>query len=170
MKNLNILRLRKLLAFFVFLFASAGLMAQANFAGTWGFNESKSNFGESQYRFAATTMIVTQDDKTLSVESTMPGRDGGEMKMNSKYNLDGTVSENTGMMDMKSKSTVVWSADKTSITIATTMTFDMNGESREMKSSQTWKLSEGGKVLTIESTRTGRDGEIMKTTVAYDKK
>ncbi len=170
MKNINSLRLRKLLAFFVFLFASAGLMAQANFAGTWGFNESKSNFGESQFRFAATTMIVTQDDKTLSVESTMPNRDGGEMKMNSKYNLDGTVSENTGMMDSKSKSTVTWSADKTSITIATAMTFNMNGESREMKSSQTWKLSEGGKVLLIDNVRTGRDGNEMKTTVAYDKK
>jgi hypothetical protein len=170
MKNINSLRLRKLFAFFVFLFASVGLMAQANFAGTWGFNESKSNFGESQFRFAATTMIVTQDDKSLSVESTMPGRDGGEMKMTAKYNLDGTVSENTGMMDSKSKSTVTWSADKTSITIATTMTFNMNGESREMKSSQTWKLSDGGKLLLIDNVRPNRDGVEMKTTVAYDKK
>jgi len=38
-----------------------------------------------------------------------------------------------------------------------------------MKSSEVWKLSEGGKVLLIESTRPGPDGE-MKTTAAYDKK
>jgi hypothetical protein len=74
------------------------------------------------------------------------------------------------MMDSKSKSTVTWSADKTSITIATTMTFNMNGESREMKSSQTWKLSDGGKLLLIDNVRPNRDGVEMKTTVAYDKK
>jgi hypothetical protein len=169
MKKINSLRLRKLFAFSLFLFASAGLMAQANFSGTWGLNESKSNFGDSQFRFAATTMTVTQDDKILSVESTMPGFDGGEMKTSAKYNLDGTLSENIGMMDTKTKSIVAWSADKSSITIASTMTFDMNGESREMKSSQTWKLSEGDKVLLNESSFTGPDGE-MKTTAAYDKK
>jgi hypothetical protein len=50
------------------------------------------------------------------------------------------------------------------------MTIDMGGETREMKSTETWKLSEGGKLLSIESVRTGRDGGEMKTTAAYDKK
>jgi len=153
----------------VFLLTSAGLFAQANFAGTWGFNESKSNFGGGQFRFAATTMVVTQDAKLLSVESTMPGRDGGEMKTSAKYNLDGSVSENQGFMNNVSKSTVTWSPDKTALTIVTKMTFDMNGETRDMTSTAVWKLAEGGKVLMIENTRPGPDGE-MKTTVAYDKK
>jgi hypothetical protein len=168
MKKSNSLKLRNLLGIAVFCTATSGLFAQANFAGTWAFNESKSNFGESQFRFAATTMVVTQDANTLSVESTMPGRDGGEMKSSAKYTLDGKVSENP-MFNTTRKSTVTWSADKTSITIASTMTFERDGESREMKSSEVWKLSEGGKVLLIESTRPGPDGE-MKTTVAYDKK
>lgn len=38
-----------------------------------------------------------------------------------------------------------------------------------MKTTETWELTEGGKVLMLESVRPGRDGE-MKTTVAYDKK
>ena len=50
------------------------------------------------------------------------------------------------------------------------MTFDMGGETREMKSTETWKLSEGGKLLLIENVRQGRDGDEMKTTAAYDKK
>jgi hypothetical protein len=153
----------------VFLLVSSGLFAQTNFAGTWAFNESKSNFGDSQFRFAATTMVVTQDAKVLAVESTMPGRDGGEMKTSAKYNFDGTVSENPGFMNSTSKSTVAWSADKTSLTIFTTMNFERDGETREFKSSAVWKLAEGGKVMMIENTRPGPDGE-MKTTAAYDKK
>jgi hypothetical protein len=169
MKNINISGLRRLSGSLFFLLISAGLFAQANFAGTWAFNESKSNFGESQWRFAATTMVVTQDAKVLSVESTTPGRDGEEMKSTAKYNLDGTASENP-MFNTTRKSTVTWSDDKASIKIASTMTFDMNGESRTMNSSETWKLSDGGKVLLLENVRTGRDGAEMKTTVAYDKK
>jgi len=159
---------RMLLSSIVFMLASAGLFAQSNFSGTWAFNESKSDFGDSQFRFAATTMVVTQAGNVLTVESTMPGRDGGEMKTTSKYNLDGTVSENP-MFNTTRKSTVAWSADKASMTIASTMTFERDGESREMKSTETWKLTDGGKVLMLESVRPGRDGE-MKTTVAYDKK
>lgn len=159
---------RMLFSSIVFMLASAGLFAQSNFSGTWAFNESKSDFGGSQFRFAATTMVVTQAGNVLTVESTMPGRDGGEMKTTSKYNLDGTVSENP-MFNTTRKSTVAWSADKASMTIASTMTFERDGESREMKSTETWKLTEGGKVLMLESVRPGRDGE-MKITVAYDKK
>jgi hypothetical protein len=70
---------------------------------------------------------------------------------------------------MKSKSIVSWSEDKTSITIATTMIFDMNGESRELKSTEIWKLGDAGKSLTIEATNPTPDGE-MKTTAVYDKK
>ncbi|MCX6333080.1 MAG: hypothetical protein NT092_02105 [Bacteroidia bacterium] len=169
MKNIRISGHGKLIVSVVFLLISAGLFAQTNFAGTWAYNESKSNFGESQFRFAATTMVVTQDAKVLSVESTMPGRDGGETKSTAKYNLDGTVSENP-MFNTTRKSTVTWSADKASLTMAHTMTFDMNGETRTMNSSETWKLSEEGKVLLITNARTGPDGAETKTTVAYDKK
>jgi hypothetical protein len=169
MKKINTSKFGIYLVMALFCMTTSGLFAQANFAGTWAFNESKSNFGDSQFRFAATSMVVTQDASTLSVESTMPGRDGGEMKTSAKYTLDGKVSENP-MFNSTRKSTVTLSADKTSLIIASTMTFDMGGETREMKSTETWKLSEGGKLLSIESVRQGRDGEEMRTTAAYDKK
>lgn len=154
---------------FVFALLTTGLFGQANFAGTWAFNESKSNFGESQFRFAATTMVVALNGNVISVESTTPGRDGQEMKTTAKYNVDGTPTENP-MFNSTRKSTVTWSADKNEMTIASTMTFDMNGESRTMNTSETWKLSEGGKVLLVESARRNRDGGEMKTVAAYDKK
>jgi hypothetical protein len=169
MRKLNSSKFRIYLVMAAFCMTTSGLFAQANFAGTWAFNDSKSNFGDSQFRFAATSMVVTQDANTLSVESTMPGRDGEEMKTSAKYTLDGKVSENP-MFNTTRKSTVTWSADKSSLIISSTMTFDMNGETREMKSTETWKLSDGGKLLSIESVRPGRDGGEMKTTAAYDKK
>jgi hypothetical protein len=170
MKTITSSVIRKLFVSGVFILTSAGLMAQANFAGTWALNESKSNFGDSQFRFAATSMVIIQNAATLSVESAQPGMDGGEMKTSAKYNLDGTVTENP-MFNTTRKSTVTWSPDKSSITIASTMTFDMGGETREMKSSEKWALSEGGKVLLLESTRPGFEGGgEMKTTAAYDKK
>jgi hypothetical protein len=163
------MKFKNLLVAAVLCMTTSGLFAQTNFSGTWAFNESKSNFGESQFRFAATLMVVTQDANTLTVESTMPGRDGEEMKTSAKYTLDGKVSENP-MFNSTRKSTVTWSADKSSLIIASTMTFDMGGETREMKSTETWKLSEGGKLLSVESVRPGRDGGEMKTMAAYDKK
>lgn len=165
MKNFNFSGNRKLIVSSLFLMISAGIFAQVNFSGTWGLNESKSNFGDSQFHFAPSTMTVTEADNNLAVESTMQGPDG-EMKMSAKYTLDGQPSENAGFMDSKRKSVVTWSTDKTSITIATTM--DMNGN--EFKTSETWKLAEGGKVLSIDQSMPSMDGGEMKMTIVYDKK
>jgi hypothetical protein len=148
---------------------SLNLMAQTNFTGSWGLNESRSNFGDSQFRRAASAMVVTQDAKVLTVESTRQGRDGAETKTTAKYNLDGSVSENQSRNSTR-KSTVTWSADKTVMTISSTMTMDMNGESREIKSSEVWKITDAGKILMIESMRKNQEGADIKTTAAYDKK
>jgi hypothetical protein len=98
----------------------------------------------------------------------MNGPDEQEMKMTGKYTLDGKVCENSGMMDSKTKSIVTWSADKKSITIASSTFFDMNGDDVEMKSSEIWKL-DSDKILKIEATNSTPDGE-MKTSLVYDKK
>jgi hypothetical protein len=158
----------KLSATLFLLLVSAGLFAQVNFTGTWAFNESKSNFGNSQFRFAATAMTVVQNGNDMTVESTMPSRDGGDMKTNDKYTLDGKVCENP-MFNSVRKSTLTWSEDKSSLTIASVMNFERDGQSQEFKITAIWKLAEDGKVLLIESTFPSPDGDI-KTTVAYDKK
>jgi hypothetical protein len=165
MKITNLFSMRNLSGLFVFFLTSAGLLAQPNFSGTWGLNESKSNFGNSEFRMAAVTMVITQQGNTLSVESTQPGFDGGEMKQSAKYNLDGKPSENPGFMDMVRKSVISWSADKTAMTVTTTMNFDGN----EFKTSETWKLSADGKVITIDQVMPMPDGEV-KLTLIYDKK
>lgn len=169
MKSKHLSLLRNLAGILLFTFTGFALSAQTSFAGSWSFNESKSNMGEGRFNRAYTSMVVTQDAKVLTVESTRPGRDGVETKTTAKYNLDGSVSENQGRNSTR-KSTVSWSADKTALTITSTQTMEMNGESREMKSAETWKLAEGGKVLQIESSRRNREGQETMTTAAYDKK
>jgi len=148
------------------LISSFAGFAQSNFSGTWALNESKSNLGEGP-RMGGGNMVVTQSGNNLSVERTMQGPDG-ETKMTDKYTLDGKVSENP-MFNSSRKSTVTWSADKSSITIASTMVFDMGGETMETKTSETWKLADGGKGLTVESSFSTPNGD-MKSISYYDKK
>lgn len=168
MKTNKFYRTKKLSVSMFLLLFSAGLLAQSNFSGTWAFNESKSNFGNSQFRFAATTIVVTQDGNNMTVDNTMPSRDGGERKSTDKFTLDGKVCENP-MFNSVRKSTLTWSDDKTALTIASIMNFERDGQSQEFKTNAIWKLSADGKVLTIESTFPSPDGDV-KTTLAYDKK
>jgi Tol biopolymer transport system component len=84
-----------------------------------------------------------------------------------KYTLDGKESVNTSPRG-EAKSVAKWSADGKSLTIETTRTMDMNGESRTMKSSEVWSLTDA-KTLAISTTRQGPDGE-LKSNMVYDKK
>jgi len=150
---------------------TARLSAQSgaiNFSGTWALNESKSNFGDSPFRMAASILTVKQEGNNLSTERTVNSPDGQEMKMTGKYTMDGKECENAGFMDSKTKSTVKWSADGKSITIASSTIFNMNGENMEMKGTEIWML-DGDKTLKIETTNTMPDGD-MKTSLVYDKK
>jgi hypothetical protein len=170
MKNIYSLAFRKLTAILVFILASAGLIAQVNFSGTWAFNESKSNFGDMQFRPYATTIVIIQEGNNLSAENTFVGPDGNEMKITNKYTLDGQVSENQGFRNTVTKSVVTWSADKTALTIATTMTFERDGQTVEFKPYAIWKLTDEGKTLLLENSFTPPDGGEVKYTVAYDRK
>jgi hypothetical protein len=151
--------------FFVQVSAQTGSL---NFSGNWTLNESKSKLGDGPFKMAASTLTVKQEANNLSIEKAMSGPDGQEMKMTAKYTMDGKECENSGMMDMKTKSTVIWSADKKSITIASVTIFNMNGDNMQMKSTEIWKL-DGDKTLKIEATNDTPDGE-MKTSLVYDKK
>jgi Tol biopolymer transport system component len=84
-----------------------------------------------------------------------------------KYTLDGKESINTSPRG-DSKSDAKWSADGKSLTIETSRTMNMNGESMTMKSTEVWTLTDA-KTLTIAATRQGPNGEV-KTTMVYDKK
>lgn len=165
----NLLSWRLLTLSVLFLLNTAAWGQGINFTGTWTLNESKSKFGDSQFRMGATTIVALHEGNILSDERTQPGFDGGEMKTSEKISLDGKVSENTGFMDSKRKSTAEWAADKRSVKINTVSTFNMDGQVMEFNSSEVWSLLDNGKALRVESTFATPDGEISSILV-YDKK
>jgi hypothetical protein len=141
--------------------------AKPDFSGTWAFNESKSNLGEGGNFGRASKMTITQDGNNLSVDRVRTGQDGQETTTNEKYTLDGKESVNTSGRG-PSKTIVTWSPDGKSLNFAVTRTFERDGQTTEMKSSQVWTLTDA-KTLSVLSVFVMQDQE-NKSTLVYDKK
>ena len=153
------------------LVSPVALQAQSgkvNFTGSWTLNAEKSTQSQGGgRRMGGGNFIATQEGNLLTVERTMTNRDGETSTSTMKYTLDGKESVNANPRG-DSKSVAKWSADGKSLTISTSRTFDMNGESRTMKSSEVWSLVDAN-TLKVVSTRDGQNGEVT-TTMIYDKK
>ena len=153
----------------LFLLSATFVSAQkSNFAGTWTLNEVKSPMPENGFRLGATKMTATQDDLKLTTERTFKGQNGEDLTSKEVYTLDGKESENLFFQTMKRKSTVAWSADGKVMTVNSVTLFERDGESMEMKSSESWKLSADSNELTMEISFTTPNGD-MKSTCVYDK-
>jgi hypothetical protein len=145
---------------------------KANFAGEWTLNAEKSTQpqggqGGGGMRMGGGNFVASQEANLLTVVRTRTGQDGQSVTTTMKYTLDGKESINTSPRG-DSKSVAKWSADGKSLTIETSRTMEMNGESMTMKTSETWVLTDP-KVLTVSSTRQSPNGEV-KSTMVYDKK
>ena len=147
---------------------------KANFAGTWALNAEKSTQPQAPaggqgggQRMGGGNFVATQEANLLTVVRTRTGQDGQPTTTTLKYTLDGKESINTNPRG-DSKSVATWSADGKNLTIATSRTMDMNGESVTMKSTEVWTLTDA-KTLSVQSTSTTPNGE-RKSTMVYDKK
>ena len=146
---------------------------KTNFAGTWTLNAEKSTQpqggqgGGGGMRMGGGNFVATQDANVLTVVRTRTGQDGQPTTTTMKYTLDGKESVNTSPRG-DSKSIAKWSADGKALTIETTRTMDMNGESRTMKSTEVWTLTDP-KTLSVASTRQGPNGDV-KSNMVYEKK
>lgn len=168
LKNpVKVLTITFLVSFFLIPMGSYAQDGKVNFSGEWSFNESKSNMGEGRFRGASSKLTIKQEGNDLTIERLRTGRDGQEMKSTQKLTLDGKESENTTGMGTR-KSAATWSDDGKTLTIKSTMVFDRGGETMEIKSIELWKLTDGGKNLSIESASSTPMGE-RKATLVYDK-
>jgi hypothetical protein len=140
---------------------------KANFSGSWAFNESKSNLGDGGNFRRASQMTVTQEGNNLTVARVRTNQNGEATPTSEKFTLDGKESVNDSGRG-PSKAIVTWSADGKALNFAITRTFDRNGETTTMKSTEAWTLTDA-KTLSVLSTMTMQDQE-MKTTLVYDKK
>jgi hypothetical protein len=155
--------------FFAYYCTLSAQTGSVNFSGTWAFNESKSTQPEGGGpRFAPTELVVNHSGVNLDIESTMNGPNG-EFKSSSKYTSDGKECSNTAFGDNIRKSVVKWSDDGKSLIFSHTMNFERDGQSMEFKSTETWKINDADKTLSIESVFNTPNGEMKRTNV-YDKK
>lgn len=144
---------------------------KTSFAGDWTLNAEKSTQPQGGQgggmRMGGGNFVATQEANLLTVVRTRTGQDGQPTTTTMKYTLDGKESLNTSPRG-DSKSVAKWSADGKSLTIETSRTMDMNGQSTTMKSTEVWTLTDA-KTLSVATTRQGQNGEV-KSNMVYDKK
>ncbi|MDF2191261.1 hypothetical protein [Paraflavitalea sp. CAU 1676] len=116
---------------------------RANFSGDWKLNESKSELGEFG-GFVARTLKVEQKDNAITITRTIPGFNGGDPVTSTlTVSYDGKITETEGFGGSKRKTTAKWSGDGSALTVDNTIKFDMDGQTNEFKSTETWTIKDG---------------------------
>jgi hypothetical protein len=136
-----------------------------DFSGDWTLNEAKSNLGEGRF-MSSSAITVKQEARSIIIERTRSGRNGQTRTSSETLTLDGKENINEGE-NRSSVTTVSMADDGTSMTIKSDTKMSRQGQSFEMKSTETWTLN--GKILTIKTTMSSQMGERYATLV-YDKK
>jgi len=147
----------------VWIFAACGALclslpaaAAPNFSGKWKLDAAKSDFGP----MPAPTVFnrsIQHEDPSLAVETTQSGRQG-EVTAKMKYTTDGKESVNT-LRGAEVKSIVKWDGETLVIS------YKRETPQGEIAVQERWKLSEDGKVTTIDSKVSGAFGDIDLKTV-----
>ncbi len=134
---------------FVLLFfvCASDLFAQSpvNFSGTWTLDNAKSDASFKEYKVICT---IKQTTESILIEQTFLMPSGEKVTSPAtSYTLDGkeTSKEEQGGIDKKSAK---WSPDKKILTITNTRTVGTN----VYGSNTSYKLSENGLVLTVQTT------------------
>jgi hypothetical protein len=171
MKSFGLMR-STLMITIVLSFCSVTLFAQegnVNFSGNWNLDEKKSELGEARMRFASPVLKIKQTGNNLSVERTVGNpRGNGPATTSEKYTLDGRTNVNRGGR-IPVESAVNWTENGTTLTFVSSRSSERQGQTFEMKTTEVWSLTDGGKILTIDMTVTTPQGQ-MKRTLVYDKK
>lgn len=157
MKSLFMSKITPLLAAPVLLLSFAFFADHANFSGDWKLNEGKSDLGNFG-RFAATGIKVTQTDADITIAKTAPSFGGGDPTTTTEtLSFDGKASESTVFGNSKKTSTAKWSDDGKSLAISYTIAFERNGQTSELKGTETWSLTADGalSVVTVSSSQRG---------------
>lgn len=128
------------------------------FSGDWKLDETKSELGEFGGRMVAKTVKVEQKADAISFAKTSPGFNGGDpVTTTLLLPFDGKQVESEGFGGSKRKSTAKWSDDRQSLIVNSTTLFERNGQSMEIKATETWSLKDGS--LYVVTTSSSPRGE-----------
>src|SRR5215216_1369752 len=142
----------------VVVLTSATVLAPPNFSGEWKLNESKSEMGQFGRGAAKKIKVESLDAQGISYERTSTNQAGEEVVRKEKLTFDGKEVESTGGFgNSKTKSTAKISDDAMTINAVTSL--ERDGQAMEIKRKETWKLSDGGQTLIIESNSSSSFGD-----------
>ncbi len=161
---------KKLLAFLIApaLFLSfTSLPDKANFSGEWKLNEGKSDLGQFA-AFAPRKIKVEQKDDAIAITKTSPSFNGDDVTISETLTFNGKEAETTIFGNSKRKATAKWSDDGQTLTISYDLMLDFNGQQNEIKGTETWTLSDGGKTLVSQNNSSSSFGDIAAKGV-YEK-
>jgi hypothetical protein len=150
-------------------FVAIGATMPEDFSGEWALNEQKSNFGTSNFRMGATTMKVKQEDVAITIARNGTVPNGEAYAWEEKLTADGKETETTVFGTGKRKASLKWSDDSKSFTVSSKTLLERDGNSIDITSTEIFKLSDGGKTLTVDVNSTSSFGTFTRILV-YDKK
>jgi hypothetical protein len=140
--------------------------APANFAGTWNLDKTKSQGLDPRMQNAESiTWTITQDDKTISIDSKVTGGQppaggpGGGGGMGGRrgpsgprsFSLDGKemTAEAVGQMGGSNTTKGTWSSDGAILELSSARTGNRDGQDFKFTTIDKLSLSSDGKVLTV---------------------
>ena len=141
-------------------------VAPANFSGTWVLDKTKSEGVSGAMASADVTMVVTQDGKQLTTETTITGGQREIPPQKATYNLDGseTTAEMTGRMPGKATMKAKWMGDNV-LELSSVQNVNVQGNDVTITRMDHWELAEGGKVLKVhrksESPRGAQESKLV---------
>jgi len=139
-----------------------------DYSGEWIFNEEKSKSGNGGFGNIPYKMFVEQDDGILFVKKFTIVEWGNDQITNEEIKLDGTEIKSV-LFNAPRISIAGWVENDNSIIINSTTKFNRGGRISEMKSSESWKLSDNKKELKIKQISTGFRGEEQIVTLVFEK-
>src|SRR5215831_9661903 len=150
-----------------FLLAVIAASAAANFGGTWALDKTKSQgLSQGMMNAESVTWTITQDDKTISIDSKVTGGQqpagggggggtgggrGAGMGGPRTYNLDGkeVTSDAGGQMGGTNTMKATWSSDGKTLELSTVRAGNFNGNEVKFTNTDKLSLNGDGKVLTV---------------------
>jgi hypothetical protein len=138
----------------MFLLSSNALKAQTltNFSGTWEFDKTQSSPGtiESKYDGSVTRQITQNSSKLTYCDIYVQKGSDDWKTADEVFNLDGKEQIKKDGANSRRKS-AQWSQDKKILTLTYKETYTEEGVSKELLNAESYKLSDDGKTLTIET-------------------
>jgi mannan endo-1,4-beta-mannosidase len=138
--------------------------APADFSGTWALDEEKSELGRMGAAMAPARLEVAQHGVDLSIKTTRVVEYADDQVTEEKLVLDGTESKSE-FMNSPRVTTARLSGPGDAIVIDSVTTFTWGTPGSKMTSTDTWRLLDGGKTLSIQRHSLSQRGEQNMTMI-----